>query len=59
MLLAMKVLAHRVEDAEDIVLLASMLELGSASEILDLAEEVFGDRLEPAARFRVQELFSR
>lgn len=58
MLLAMKVLAHRVgEDEDDVRLLADELGIASAREVLDVAEDVFGDRLEPAARFFVEELF--
>jgi hypothetical protein len=57
-LLALKVLAHRVgEDEEDVRLLAAQLGLGSASEVLAVAERTFGDRLDPAARFFVEELF--
>jgi hypothetical protein len=56
--LAMKVLAHRVgEDEEDVRLLASTLGLTRAVEVLEVAERVYGDRLEPAARFFVEELF--
>jgi hypothetical protein len=58
MLLALKVLAHRVgEDDEDVRLLARELGLTEATDVLELAEETFGDRLEPAARFFVEELF--
>lgn len=58
-LLAMKVLAHRVgEDEDDVRLLARELRLGTAAEVLDVAEEVYGDRLDPAARFFVEELFA-
>jgi len=58
MLLALKVLAHRVgEDEGDVMLLAATLGLSTSGEVLALAEEVFGDRLEPAARFFVEELF--
>lgn len=57
-LLAMKVLAHRLgEDDDDVRLLAGELRLQSAQAVLDVAEEVYGDRLDPAARFFVQELF--
>ncbi len=60
MLLALKVLAHRVgEDEEDVRLLARELGLTEAVQVLELAEETFGDRLEPAARFFVEELFRR
>lgn len=59
MLIALKVLAHRVgEDEDDVRLLARELELSSAEEVLALADEVFGDRLDPAARFFVEELFA-
>lgn len=46
------------EDEADVRLLASELELHSADEILAVAEETFGDRLDPAARFFVEEIFS-
>ena len=59
MLLALKVLAHRVgEDEDDVLLLAREIGFGTAAEVLTLAEEVFGDRLDAAARFFVEELFS-
>ena len=59
MLLALKVLAHRVgEDEDDVRLLAAALGMSTATEVLAVAEDVFGDRLEPAARFFVQELFA-
>lgn len=58
-LLALKVLAHRVgEDEDDLRLLAVELGLERADEILAVAEETFGDRLDPAARFFVEEIFS-
>ncbi len=58
MLLALKVLAHRVgEDDDDVRLLAGRLGLRSADEVLDVATDVFGDRLDVAARFYVGELF--
>lgn len=58
-LLAMKVLAHRVgEDDDDVRLLASELGLSSAQDVLAVAETVYGDRLDAAARFFVEELFS-
>lgn len=58
-LLALKVLAHRVgEDEEDLRLLAAELGLERADEVLAVAEETFGDRLDPAARFFVEEMFS-
>lgn len=58
-LLAMKVLAHRVgEDDDDVGLLAGELGLHSATEVLELAESVYGDRLDAAARFYVEELFA-
>jgi hypothetical protein len=57
-LLALKVLAHRVgEDEEDVRLLASELGLTSADQVLALAERTYGDRLGPAAQFFVEELF--
>ncbi|MEO7442176.1 MAG: hypothetical protein ABIW46_01425, partial [Acidimicrobiales bacterium] len=58
MLLALKVLAHRVgEDEEDVLLLAGVLGLDKAEKVLAAATEVFGDRLDAAARFFVEELF--
>lgn len=59
MLLALKVLAHRVgEDEDDVRLLAAALDLSTSASVLRVAEEVFGERLSPAARFFVEELFS-
>jgi len=58
-LLAMKVLAHRIgEDDEDVRLLARELGLADADAVLEVAEEVYGDRLDAAARFFVEELFA-
>jgi hypothetical protein len=58
-LLALKVLAHRVgEDEHDVRLLARELGLKDAAEVLAVAERAFGDRLDPAARFFVEELFA-
>jgi len=58
-LLALKVLAHRVgEDEDDLRLLAAELGLERADEVLAVAEETFGDRLDPAARFFVEEIFA-
>lgn len=60
LLLALKVLAHRIgEDDDDVRLLAGVLGLGSAPEVLAIAEEVYGDRLDAAARFFVEELFGK
>lgn len=57
-LLAMKVLSHRIgEDEEDVRLLAGRLGLSSAPEVLDAAEATYGDRLDAAARFFVEQLF--
>lgn len=57
-LLALKVLAHRVgEDEEDLRLLATELGLERAEEILAIAERTYGDRLDPAARFFVEQVF--
>lgn len=59
LLLALKVLAHRVgEDEDDLRLVAGMLDLKTADDVLRLAEEVFGDRLDAAARFFVEQLFA-
>lgn len=58
-LLAMKVLAHRIgEDDDDVRLLARELGLTDAAAVLGVAEEVYGDRLDVAARFFVEELFA-
>ena len=58
-LLAMKVLAHRPgEDDDDVHLLARQLGLTTAAEVLEVATDVYGDRLDPPARFFVEELFS-
>ena len=57
-LLGLKVLAHRVgEDEDDVRMLAGLLGLPTAVEVLTVAEEVFGDRLDAAARFFVEEIF--
>lgn len=57
-LLALKVLAHRVgEDEPDVRLLADELDLKSAEQVLAVAEETFGDRLDAAARFFVEQVF--
>jgi len=54
----MKVLSHRIgEDEDDVRLLSRELELDRAQEILDVAEAVYGDRLDVAARFFVEQLF--
>lgn len=59
MLVALKVLAHRVgEDETDLRLLAADMGLRSAAEVLAVAEDVYGDRLDAAARFFVEELFA-
>lgn len=58
MLISLKVLAHRVgEDEGDVRLLADLLKLSTADEVLRVASSVFGDRLGPASRFFVEELF--
>jgi hypothetical protein len=57
-LLALKVLAHRVgEDEADVRLLAAALGLRRADEVLAIAERTYGERLDPAARFFVAEIF--
>ena len=57
-LLAMKVLAHRVgEDEADVRLLADELELRDAGAVLEVATTVYGDSLDAAARFFVEQLF--
>jgi hypothetical protein len=58
-LLAMKVLAHRIgEDDDDVRLLAGDLSLTSAEAVLAVAETVYGARLDASARFFVEELFA-
>lgn len=58
-LLALKVLAHRVgEDEDDVRLLAEHLGLAGADEVLAIAEATYGDRLDAAARFFVEEIFA-
>lgn len=57
-LLALKVLAHRVgEDEDDVRLLAGALGLVTADQVVELAADVYGDRLDAAARFFVEQLF--
>ncbi len=56
---SLKVLAHRVgEDEDDVRLLAGALGISTAADVLAIVEEVFGDRLDAAARFFVEELFA-
>lgn len=58
-LLALKVLAHRIgEDEDDVRLLATEVGATTAADVLAIAEQAFGDRLDPAARFFVEELFA-
>jgi Nucleotidyltransferase of unknown function (DUF6036) len=57
-LLALKVLAHRVgEDEDDLRLLADQLGLERSEQVLAIAEQTYGDRLDPAARFFVEQVF--
>jgi len=57
-LLALKVLAHRVgEDEDDLRLLADYLGLQGADQVLGIAERTYGERLDPAARFFVEQVF--
>jgi hypothetical protein len=57
-LLALKVLAHRIgEDEADLRLLAATLGLERADQVLAVAERTYGDRLDPAARFFVEQVF--
>jgi hypothetical protein len=57
-LIALKVLAHRVgEDEDDLRLLARELGIERADQVLAVAERTFGDRLDPAARFFVEQVF--
>ena len=55
--LAAEGVIHAADDA-DVHLLASQLGLTTAAEVLTVAAEVYGDRLDPAARFFVEELFA-
>ena len=58
-LLAVKVLAHRVgEDEDDVMILARHLQLVGAKEVLEVAAAVYGDRLDAEARFFVEEIFA-
>jgi hypothetical protein len=58
-LLSLKVLAHRIgEDEDDLRLLARELGLQRADQVLAVAERTFGDRLDPAARFFVEQIFA-
>lgn len=58
-LLALKVLSHRVgEDEDDVRLLAAALGLETAAQVLRLAEAVYGHRLDGAARFFVEQLYA-
>jgi predicted nucleotidyltransferase len=58
-LLALKVLAHRVgEDEDDLRLLARELGLERADQVLAVAERTFGDQLDAAARFFVEQIFA-
>jgi len=57
-LLAMKVLSHRVgEDEDDVRLLARELGFDAAHDILAVAETVYGNQLDVAARFFVEQLY--
>jgi hypothetical protein len=58
-LLALKVYAARVDrDPDDIVLLASLCGARTAAEVLDITEQVMGNRpMLPKSRYLVEELF--
>ena len=58
-LLALKVQAARIEiDQEDIRLLAGILRIETADEILSIAEHIVGrDRLKPSSQFLIQQMF--
>jgi len=57
-LTAMKVLSHRAGDDEgDVRLLADQLGLSTSAQILSVATEVYGDLLDVASRFFVEQLF--
>ena len=56
----MNVLAHRPgEDGENVRLLAGQLGLATATAVLAVAADGYGDRLDPAARFFVEERVPR
>ena len=58
LLLAMKVLSHRAgDDEDDVRLLADELGLSTSAQILSVASDVYGERLDVAARFFVEQLF--
>ncbi|GGM34823.1 DUF6036 family nucleotidyltransferase [Dactylosporangium sucinum] len=58
-LLAMKVLAARRRDADDIRVLVRHLGLGTAAEVLDLCAYVFPDEeVPPRARMVLEEIFN-
>lgn len=58
-LLALKVLAHRVgEDEDDVRLLAAEIGLETSEDVLAIAERTYGKRLDPAARFFVEQIFA-
>ncbi len=51
-------LAHRVgEDEADLRLLAGELGLDRAEQVLEIAERTYGERLDAAARFFVEQVF--
>ena len=56
-LTAMKVLSHRAGDEDDGRLLADQLGLSTSAQILSVATEVYGDLLDVASRFFVEQLF--
>lgn len=59
-LLALKVLAHRVgEDEDDVRLLAEELGLRRPAEVIAVAEDLYADRLDAVSRFFVEEVFDR
>jgi len=59
LLLAMKVLSHRAgDDEDDVRLLARELGLSTSAEVLAVATDVYGERLDVAARFFVEQLFA-
>jgi hypothetical protein len=56
-LTAMKVLSHPAgDDEDDVRLLADQLGLSTSAQILPVAAEVYGDLLDVAARFFVEQL---
>lgn len=45
--------------AIDVRFLAALVNLTTAAQVLEIASDVFGDRVNPAARFFVEEVFQQ